>query len=133
MVMTHLFSMLLPKGVGGGNERGGCFMEGGRVGGRGWPCSFSLISFMAIENSCISILPSLFMSARALRNRREFRSVINLLIKRHGLYCATTTKKQILLYKPFSHKNNRGFKSKSKYFRPKYANDCTEATAIQDI
>lgn len=47
-------------------------MEGGKVGGSGWPCSFSLISFMAIENSCISILPSLFISARALKYRKAF-------------------------------------------------------------
>lgn len=45
-------------------ETGGCFMMIGRAEGRGVPWSLSLISFMAMENSSLSILPSLFMSAR---------------------------------------------------------------------
>lgn len=47
-----------------GLEMGGCFMMIGRVGGRLRPCSFNLMSFMAMENSCLSIFPSLSMSAR---------------------------------------------------------------------
>lgn len=57
----------MPRGVAGmaGAGTGGCFMMMGRAVGRFCPCSFILISFMAIENSSRSILPSLFISARA--------------------------------------------------------------------
>lgn len=58
---------LLPKPVCGGMASGGCFILGGSEGGRGCPWSFNLMSFMAMENSWISIRPSLFMSARALK------------------------------------------------------------------
>lgn len=56
----------IPRGVAGmvGTGTGGCFMMMGRAVGRFCPCSFILISFMAIENSSRSILPSLFISAR---------------------------------------------------------------------
>lgn len=56
----------IPRGVAGmvGAGTGGCFMMIGRAVGRFCPCSFILISFMAIENSSRSILPSLFISAR---------------------------------------------------------------------
>lgn len=47
---------------------GGCFMMIGSAEGSGVPWSFSLISFIAMENSNLSIFPSLFMSARALRD-----------------------------------------------------------------
>lgn len=58
---------LMPRGVADmiGAGTGGCFMMIGRAEGRLCPCSFILISFMAIENSSRSILPSLFISARA--------------------------------------------------------------------
>ena len=54
-----------------GLEMGGCFMMIGRAGGRLRPCNFNLMSFMAMENSSLSILPSLSMSARALRERER--------------------------------------------------------------
>lgn len=41
----------------------------GSADGSGVPCSLSLISFMAMENSNLSIFPSLFMSARVLTER----------------------------------------------------------------
>lgn len=52
------------EGLGAGT--GGCFMMIGKVERRGVPCSLSLMSFMEMENSNLSIFPSLFMSARAL-------------------------------------------------------------------
>lgn len=58
---------LLSLGAG----TGGCFMMIGRAEGSGVPWSFSLISFIAMENSNLSIFPSLFISARALRCRGE--------------------------------------------------------------
>lgn len=45
---------------------GVCFMMAGREGGRAWPWSCSLISFMAMENSNRSIRPSLVRSAKDL-------------------------------------------------------------------
>ena len=54
-----------------GAGTGGCFMMIGRAEGRGVPCSLSLISFIAMENSSLSIFPSLFISARALRERKR--------------------------------------------------------------
>lgn len=63
---------VLPKPVCGGKGSGGCFILGGRAGGRGWPWSFNLMSFIAIENSWISMRPSLFISARALQEQREY-------------------------------------------------------------
>ena len=53
---------VIMEGVGVGV----CFMMTGREEGRGWPCSCSLISFMAMENSSRSILPSLVRSAKDL-------------------------------------------------------------------
>ena len=47
---------------------GCCFMTGGSAEGSWYPWSFSLMSFIAMENSTWSILPSLFISARALQN-----------------------------------------------------------------
>ena len=35
-----------------GESTGVCFMTGGRTIGKCCPCNFSLMSFMAIENSC---------------------------------------------------------------------------------
>ncbi len=52
--------------VGAGT--GGCFMMIGSAEGSDVPWSFSLMSFIAMENSNLSIFPSLFMSARALRD-----------------------------------------------------------------
>lgn len=43
----------------------------GREEGRFRPCSLSLISFMAMENSSLSILPSLSVSARCLHEEEE--------------------------------------------------------------
>lgn len=60
--------------VGAGT--GGCFMMIGRAVGRFCPCSFILISFMAIENSRRSILPSLFISARVLPHTQKNRQAI---------------------------------------------------------
>lgn len=50
--------------VGAGT--GGCFMMIGSAEGSEVPWSFSLMSFIAMENSNLSIFPSLFISARAL-------------------------------------------------------------------
>lgn len=50
--------------VGAGT--GGCFMMIGSAEGSDVPWSFSLMSFIAMENSNLSIFPSLFISARAL-------------------------------------------------------------------
>lgn len=47
-------------------EPGDCFMMRGSEGGRLRPCSWSLMSFIAMENSSRSILPSLSKSARFL-------------------------------------------------------------------
>lgn len=47
-------------------EPGNCFMTSGSEGGRLRPCSLSLMSFMAMENSSRSILPSMSKSARFL-------------------------------------------------------------------
>lgn len=55
--------------VGAGT--GGCFMIIGSADGRDVPCSLSLMSFIAMENSNLSIFPSLFMSASALRDGGE--------------------------------------------------------------
>lgn len=41
----------------------------GSADGSDVPCSLSFISFMAMENSNLSIFPSLFMSARVLTER----------------------------------------------------------------
>lgn len=63
---------LLPKRADAkGEKTGGCFMMGGRDGGRRCPWSVSLTSFMAMENSCWSIFPSLFRSDNALRAKRK--------------------------------------------------------------
>lgn len=43
---------------------GGCFMMIGSAEGSGVPWSFSFMSFIAMENSNLSILPSLFISAK---------------------------------------------------------------------
>lgn len=43
----------------------------GREGGKLRPWSLSLMSFMAIENSSLSILPSLSVSARCLQEEEE--------------------------------------------------------------
>ena len=43
----------------------------GSADGSGVPWSFSLMSFMAMENSNRSIFPSLFISARALEHKVE--------------------------------------------------------------
>lgn len=48
--------------VGAGT--GGCFMMIGSADGSDVPWSFSLMSFMAMENSNRSTFPSLFISAR---------------------------------------------------------------------
>lgn len=45
-------------------DRGDCFIMTGREEGRFRPCSLSLMSFIAIENSSLSIFPSLSMSAK---------------------------------------------------------------------
>lgn len=50
-----------------GADTGGCFMMIGSAEGSAVPWSFSFMSFIAMENSSLSILPSLFISARALR------------------------------------------------------------------
>jgi len=50
---------------------GVCFMMAGRLDGRGWPCSSSLISFIAMENSNLSIFPSFPISASALKERKQ--------------------------------------------------------------
>lgn len=55
--------------VGAGT--GGCFMMIGSADGSEVPWSFSLMSFMAMENSNRSIFPSLFISARALGHKVE--------------------------------------------------------------
>lgn len=39
-------------------------MTGGSIIGNVWPCSLSLINFIAMENSSWSIFPSLFRSER---------------------------------------------------------------------
>lgn len=52
-----------------GENTGACFMTGGRTAGKCWPCNFSLMSFMAIENSCWSIFPSLFRSDSVLKTK----------------------------------------------------------------
>ncbi len=59
--------------VGAGT--GGCFMMIGSAEGSDVPWSFSLMSFIAMENSNLSIFPSLFMSARALRDRGKQRVI----------------------------------------------------------
>lgn len=61
----------LPKPAWGGRDSGGCFILAGNAGGRGWPWSLSLMSFMAMENSWMSMRPSLFMSAKALRAQKK--------------------------------------------------------------
>lgn len=43
----------------------------GSADGSDVPCSLSLMSFIAMENSNLSIFPSLFMSASALRDGGE--------------------------------------------------------------
>lgn len=43
----------------------------GSADGSNVPCSLSLMSFIAMENSNLSIFPSLFMSASALRDGGE--------------------------------------------------------------
>lgn len=48
-----------------GAATGGCFMMIGSAKGSDVPWSFSFMSFIAMENSNLSIFPSLFMSARA--------------------------------------------------------------------
>lgn len=53
-----------------GTATGGCFMMMGSADGSGVPWSFSLMSFIAMENSSRSIFPSLFMSASDLRETR---------------------------------------------------------------
>lgn len=55
----------------GGAELGDCFMMIGREEGKLRPCSRSLMSFMAMENSSRSILPSLSVSARRLHGEEE--------------------------------------------------------------
>lgn len=55
--------------VGAGT--GGCFMMIGSAKGSDLPWSFSFMSFIAMENSNLSIFPSLFISARVLRDRRR--------------------------------------------------------------
>lgn len=45
-------------------DAGGCFMTTGKEGGKFLPCSVSLMSFIAIENSSLSIFPSLSRSAK---------------------------------------------------------------------
>lgn len=52
-----------------GAGTGGCFMMIGSAEGSSVPWSFSFMSFIAIENSSLSIFPSLFISARVLRDR----------------------------------------------------------------
>lgn len=52
-----------------GTGTGGCFMMIGSAGGSDVPWSFSFTSFIAIENSNLSIFPSLFISARALGDK----------------------------------------------------------------
>lgn len=52
-------------------ERGGCFIMIGREEGKFRPCSLSLMSFIAMENSSLSIFPSLSMSARFLQEEEE--------------------------------------------------------------
>lgn len=54
-----------------GAEPGDCFMTIGREEGKLRPWSLSLMSFMAIENSSLSILPSLSVSARCLQEEEE--------------------------------------------------------------
>lgn len=54
-----------------GAELGDCFMMIGREEGKLRPWSLSLMSFMAIENSSLSILPSLSVSARRLHEEEE--------------------------------------------------------------
>lgn len=57
--------------VGAGT--GGCFMMIGSADGSDVPWSFSLMSFMAMENSNRSTFPSLFISARDLGGSGEKR------------------------------------------------------------
>lgn len=45
----------------------------GSAKGSDVPWSFSFISFIAMENSNLSIFPSLFISARALRDKKKNR------------------------------------------------------------
>lgn len=59
--------------VGAGT--GGCFMMIGSAEGSNVPWSFSFMSFIAIENSNLSIFPSLFISARVLRDRGKQRVI----------------------------------------------------------
>lgn len=59
--------------VGAGT--GGCFMMIGSADGSDVPWSFSLMSFIAMENSNLSILPSLFISARVLGGRWKERAI----------------------------------------------------------
>lgn len=54
-----------------GAEVGDCFMMIGREEGKLRPWSLSLMSFMAMENSSLSILPSLSVSARCLHEEEE--------------------------------------------------------------
>ena len=46
---------------------GCCLMDIGNVNGSVTPCNLSLISFIAIENSSLSILPSAVRSANSLK------------------------------------------------------------------
>ena len=48
---------------------GGCFMMIGSAEGSCVPWSFSFTSFIAMENSNLSIFPSLFISAKDLADR----------------------------------------------------------------
>lgn len=52
-------------------EAGGCFMTTGKAEGKLRPWSLSLMSFIAMENSTLSIFPSLSMSAKFLKEGKK--------------------------------------------------------------
>lgn len=56
----------------------------GSADGSDVPCSLSFISFMAMENSNLSIFPSLFMSARVLTEKGGRDEDSNHWSKNHG-------------------------------------------------
>ena len=55
---------------------GSAFSEGGRDLGSSYPCSFFLMRCIAIENSFLSIFPSLFMSANCLQSHNNICRII---------------------------------------------------------
>ncbi len=57
--------------VGAELETGHCFMMTGKEEGKFCPWSLSLMSFIAMENSSLSIFPSVSMSARFLQEQEE--------------------------------------------------------------